>query len=116
MELPLTPRVINALDGNPVNIRVGDNVTALSNTSITIECPNSGIPKPTVTWTKEGVEVVSDEKFTIEADGSLVINGVDGKDNARFTCTANSSAGRDRASSTLQIIGKVHRAWNCLSE
>ena len=106
MTVPSRPSVTDARDGNPVRIRVGDNVTALSNTSITIECPNSGIPIPTVTWTKEGEEIVSDEKFTIEADGSLVINGAGVDDDGRYTCIANSSAGRDSASSTVQIVGK----------
>ena len=86
---------------------IGDNVTALTNTSITIRCPTSGIPTPTVTWTKDGQEIPDEGRYTVENDGSLVIDGAREDDNAQYRCTAVSAAGEDSASSAVHTVGKL---------
>jgi len=85
---------------------IADNVTALTNTSITIQCPSSGVPTPTVTWTKDNQEVTDDDRYTVQDDGSLLISETDEEDSARYTCTVDSVTGEDSASTTVQIIGK----------
>ena len=100
------PKTIEAQDLSPITLTIGDNVTALTNTSITIQCPTSGVPTPTVTWTKDGQEIPSGGRYTVQDDGSLVISEADEDDNARYTCTAESVAGKDSASSTVQVVGK----------
>ena len=87
---------------------IGDNVTALTNTSITIQCPTSGVPTPTATWTKDGQEISSEGRYTVQGDGSLLISEADEEDNARYTCTADSVAGKDSASSKVRIVGKYY--------
>lgn len=86
---------------------IGDNVTAVTNTSITIQCFTSGVPTPSVTWKKDGQELSRDGRYTVQDDGSLVISEADKEDDARYTCTANSVAGKDSASSTVEIVGKI---------
>ena len=100
------PKTIEAKDRSPITLNIADNVTALTNTSITIQCPTSGVPTPTVTWTKDGQDIFSDGSYTVQDDGSLLINDADEEDTARYTCTAVSVAGQDSASSTVQIVGK----------
>ena len=100
------PKTIEAQDRSPITLTIGDNVTALTNTSITIQCPTSGVPTPTVTWTKDGQEIPSGSRYTVQDDGSLVISEADEDDNARYTCTSESVAGKDSASSTVQVVGK----------
>ena len=85
---------------------IGDNVTALTNTSITIQCPTSGVPTPTVTWTKDGQDIPDGEKYSVRGDNSLLISEADGEDDARYTCTADSVAGQDSASTEVEIVGK----------
>ena len=85
---------------------IGDNVTALTNTSITIQCPTSGVPTPTVTWTKDGQDIPDGEKYSVRGDNSLLISGADVEDDARYTCTADSVAGQDSASTEVEIVGK----------
>ena len=85
---------------------IGDNVTALTDTSITIRCPTSGVPTPTVTWKKDGRDIPDGGKYTIQGDNSLMITKADVDDGARYTCTANSVAGQDSASTEVQIVGK----------
>ena len=96
-----------AQDLTPLTLIAGDNVTALTNTSITIQCPTSGIPKPTVTWTKDGQEILIGGRYKVKDDGSLLISEADEVDNARYTCTASSASGKDSASSTVQVVGKI---------
>ena len=82
-------------------------MTALTNTIITIQCPTSGVPTPTVTWTKDNQEIHNDGRYTVQDDGSLLISEADEKDSARYTCTVGNVAGKDSASSTVNIVGKV---------
>jgi len=100
------PKTIEAQDQSPITLTIGDNVTALTNTSITIQCPTSGVPTPTVTWTKDGQGIPSGGRYTVQDDGSLVIGEADEEDSARYTCTADSVAGKDSASSTVKVNGK----------
>ena len=89
---------------------IADNVAALTNTSITIQCPISGVPIPTVTWEKDGQEIANDGRYTIQGDSSLLIKDALEEDTARYSCTAESVAGKDSASSTVQIVGKLIRS------
>ena len=100
------PKTIKAQDRSPITLVIGDNVTALTNTSITIQCPTSGVPTPTVTWIKDGEQITSGGRYTVQDDGSLLINEADEQDSDRYTCTAGSVAGKGSASSTVDIVGK----------
>ena len=100
-------KTIEAQDRSPVTLFIGDNVTALTNTSITIQCPTSGVPTPTVTWTKDGEQITNDGRYTVQDDGSLLISEAGEEDNTRYTCTAGSVAGKGNASSTINIVGEV---------
>ena len=107
--LVITPEkatTIEAKDRSPITLTIGDNVTALTNTSIAIQCPTSGVPTPTVTWTKDDQEIPNDGRHTVDINGSLVIDGAVKDDTARYMCTADSVVGKDSASSTVKIVGK----------
>lgn len=98
---------IEAQDSSPVTITIGDNVTALANTNITIQCQASGAPKPSVTWSKDNKKLSSGDRYTVQVDGSLLlIIGTRIEDSARYTCTAESVAGTDSASSKVQVVGE----------
>ena len=100
------PITVVAQDRSAMTLNIGDNVTALTNTSIAIQCPTSGVPTPTVTWTKDGQDIPSEGRYKVQDDGSLLISEADEDDSARYTCTADNVAGKDSASSTVQIVGK----------
>ena len=85
---------------------IGDNVTAASNTTITIRCPVSGVPTPSVTWTKDGVEIALGAGYSVTSNNVLVIEQAAVEDSARYTCTARSVTGTDSASSRVQILGQ----------
>ena len=93
-------------DGISVTMNVGDNVTAASNTTIIIKCPVSGVPTPSATWQKDGVEIREGDKLTVLDDNTLVIKEADLEDDAKYTCTIQSPFGKDEVSSIVRIIGK----------
>ena len=97
---------IEAEDLRPLTLTIGDNVTALVNTSITIQCLTSGVPKPSVTWTKDGQKLLSGGRYRVQNNGSLVITDASEEDNARYTCTADSVTGKDSASTIVQVESK----------
>ena len=99
------PKTVEAKDRSPITVTIGDNVTALANTSLTIQCPTSGVPTPTVTWKKDNQEITNDGRYTVQDDGSLLISEADVEDSARYSCTADSVAGKSSASSMVKIEG-----------
>lgn len=87
-------------------MNIGDNMTAASNTTITIRCPVSGVPTPFVTWTKNGVEITPGDGFSVTSNNTLVIEQADVEDSAKYTCSVTSLTGTDKASSKVQIVGQ----------
>ena len=100
------PKAIESMDQNPIAMTVGNNVTALTKTSVTIQCNASGIPPPVVTWTKDGQKISSGDKYSIHDNGSLFIREPDESGAAQYTCTAENDFGKVSASSSVQIVGK----------
>ena len=96
-------------------MNVGDNVTIASNTTITIRCPVSGIPKATVTWQRDGSHVAEGDRYSIKDDKSLVIEGEWVEERAKYTCIVQSKFGMDETSSYVMIIGNLsfllHLTW-----
>ena len=101
------PKAIEAQNRNPITLNIGDELTALTKTNVTIECPTSGVPRPTITWTKDGRILRDDGRYTTQLDGSLMIDEATMQDSARYTCNADSINGQDSASSTVQIVGEL---------
>ena len=106
IKVPELGREIPVGDGSPVTMNIGDNVTAASDTTITIRCPVSGVPTPSVTWQKDGARVTQGETLFISSDNSLVIKSGDVNDSAKYTCSIQSDFGKEDISSVVGIIGK----------
>ena len=106
IRIPGKPTTREAQDRNPITLGIGNNVTALTSTSITIQCPTSGAPIPSVTWMKDDQSIPSGGRYTTKNDGSLLIASSKEDDSAKYTCIAISVAGEDSASSTVKIQSK----------
>jgi len=105
IEVPEPGRDIPFGDGSVVTMSIGDNVTAASDTNITISCPVSGVPTPVVTWTKDGVPIVDGGRIIFAENNTLVMEHVELDDSAKYTCSAQNLFGKDEASSIVRIIG-----------
>ena len=88
-------------------MNIGDNVTAASNTTITIRCPVNGVPTPSVTWTKDGVDIDLEDKISIKDDNSLVIKQSNENDSAKYSCRVHNNFGINAVSSIVSVKGKL---------
>ena len=106
IDVPKPGQDIPVGNGSPVTMNIGDNVTAASNTTITIRCPVSGVPTPSVVWTKDGDEISPGDNIVLTSENSLVIKQAEADDSAKYTCDVQGLTGSDSASSTIQIVGQ----------
>ena len=106
IKVPESGKEISVSDSSPVIMNIGDNVTAASNTTITIRCPVSGVPTPSVTWTKDGAEIIPGDGFSITRENSLVIEQAAAEDSAKYICSVQGFTGTDSESSTVKIVGE----------
>ena len=86
-----------------MTMNIGDNVTAATNTTITIKCPVSGVPTPSVSWMKDGAPLAGGERVSFKADNSLVIKGV--ITSAKYSCSVQSVAGTSSLMSFVNVLG-----------
>ena len=105
IEVPGTKRDIPVGDGSPVIMNVGDNVTAASNTTITIRCPVIGVPKPSVSWKMDDVQITEGDRFSITDDSTLIVKRPGVEVSAKYTCSVENKFGKDYISSHVKILG-----------
>lgn len=90
---------------------VGQTVTVPRGSVVVIRCQVTGSPEPTITWFVNGVmsmEMAFGANFTIE--------GVQPDDAGTYECRANSMAGSDTLTTTLNVVCKskhVHKNDIC---
>ncbi|KAM5246328.1 neural cell adhesion molecule 1 isoform 2-T2 [Ctenodactylus gundi] len=86
------------------------NATANLGQSVTLVCDAEGFPEPTMSWTKDGELIESeedDEKYIFSDDSSeLTIRKVDKSDEAEYVCIAENKAGEQDASIHLKVFAK----------
>lgn len=102
-------RQVSSLDGF-VNITsyVGDNITSLTGSDLTIYCPTEGIPEPVVSWSRGGAPLRSDRRYTVNPfTNALRIRKLRREDSGGFTCSARNNRGGDQKTSFLNVIGEL---------
>lgn len=70
----------------------------------------TGIPPPTVTWYRDGRQLVSSPDFEIKQEGeihSLYIPEVFYEDSGKFSVRAENSAGEAICTASVSIEGKI---------
>uniref|UniRef100_A0A0N5BTT6 Down syndrome cell adhesion molecule-like protein Dscam2 n=1 Tax=Strongyloides papillosus TaxID=174720 RepID=A0A0N5BTT6_STREA len=82
------------------------NPLAILNKTISLECPASGIPQPTVTWLRDGVNIDFEmDKYVEDGNGQILnIKKVDIGDQGKYTCLVESSAGKTSEDFDLQVL------------
>lgn len=110
---PLAPFIVQSAgsvnmltDRKPVSFAVGDKVTASTESVVSIVCQSTGIPRPSVVWTKDGQEVSSEGRFVIDNNGTLTIQGLQLEDSGQYVCNVENRAGRDSRASSIMVLGE----------
>ncbi|KAJ7996950.1 hypothetical protein DPEC_G00223840 [Dallia pectoralis] len=81
------------------------NATADILQSVTLACDADGFPEPTVTWARNDVVIESDDKYTLNEDGSeLIIKSVKKVDEGDYTCIARNKAGEKEEEVSLNVF------------
>ncbi|XP_077188775.1 hemicentin-1 isoform X2 [Paroedura picta] len=91
----------------PPSIAVGPgNITVTVNVQTTLPCETTGIPKPVITWKKNGHFLNVDQNqnsFRLLSSGSLVIISPTIDDTALYECIVSNDAGEDQRMISLTV-------------
>ena len=113
---------------SPVAPQIVGDVTFTKNTpeegeSTTATCRWTGQPEPTVTWYKDGVELVEAEVSGIrivmddeDKHSELQIEEVELSDTGNYACNVSNDAGSDSQTKRLEVQGVVWCVSVCVAE
>jgi len=83
--------------------------TVIVNRSRVLDCVTVGIPKPVITWYKDGSRLSLGEESNVRSvdDGAkLQIYSAELEDSGTYECRAENAAGRDRVHYQLRVLGQ----------
>ena len=70
-------------------------------------CQSSGIPRPLVTWYRDGSVIVPGSRVFQADDGTLRIVGLGASEGGVYRCEASNAAGRTARKGNLTVQGKI---------
>ncbi len=77
--------------------------------SLILPCKAEGIPRPTITWIKDGIEITPDQNRLFSSDGSLVILSMKIHYQGIYTCFAANNLGKVSVTSKVYLgQGRLH--------
>ena len=80
-------------------VDVGSSVTTVAGNALSIRCNTTGIPKPQITWSKDGI--------SLSAEGTLlVLSSLSSSDSGQYQCTASNIDGVDKQDMRINVLGK----------
>ncbi|KAL4635075.1 hemicentin-1 [Arapaima gigas] len=80
------------------------NLEVILNNLITLPCRAEGYPRPSITWQKEGINVLSSGgRFTVLPSGALQITRAKVEDSGTYMCVAQNLAGTALAKTKLKV-------------
>lgn len=94
-------------DHKRVTAGVGSKIDALKSAAITITCEVKGVPKPKVSWTKDGRNISPGERVVLGSNGTIIIRDSSVDDSGNYTCTARSRTGQSSSTSPVAVLGKT---------
>lgn len=82
-----------------VTLRIGSDLKVLAGNTIELLCDATGVPKPTLTWKKDGT-------ILRWSGSSLLVNNIRVRDSGLVTCEARNYLGIDMKTSQITVVGK----------
>ena len=72
-----------------------------------LKCQPEAAPKPTFRWyTEGGSEIKTGARYTVESDGTLVIDKVNKQDAGQYRCLAQNFLNEASANASAYVLGK----------
>ncbi|KAL6061908.1 hypothetical protein STEG23_031527, partial [Scotinomys teguina] len=68
---------------------------------VRVSCSASGYPTPHISWSREGLNLPEDSRIHVDAQGTLIIQGVVPEDAGNYSCQAANEVGTDEETVTL---------------
>ena len=96
---------LEILERLSLNITIGEKLTILDKSNVTVECTATGVPPPLLSWTKDGIKLNSLEP------NLLHLRNIALEDAGRYTCTADNFLGFVSQSTLLSVKGKYIFYW-----
>uniref|UniRef100_A0A8B9H722 Hemicentin-1 n=1 Tax=Astyanax mexicanus TaxID=7994 RepID=A0A8B9H722_ASTMX len=83
----------------------GGMVTVVVNDPVRLECEVDGVPRPAITWLKDGQLVTGEPRLQVMSHGRFLhINDVQVADTGRYSCLASNSAGDRSIHFNLNVL------------
>ena len=82
------------------------NMSIIAEQPLAIDCPAKGVPRPKITWYKDGQEIFPENEPTIRIlsyGRRIEISRADVQDSGRYTCVAENPAGRSEEVFNLNV-------------
>ncbi|XP_048386969.2 peroxidasin homolog isoform X1 [Stegostoma tigrinum] len=98
VQLTIQRRVSLVITNTPTDL------TVAAGSDVQIPCGSQGEPEPTVTWSKDGIQITESGKFHISPEGFLSIHDVGPADQGRYQCVARNSIDHSAASMVLTVF------------
>ena len=91
----------------PVISEIGGETTVNQGNNLELVCQVTGIPKPDVTWLKDGyrLDATFDSRVSFPTPNSLKVMYLRRQDAGRYSCQAQSEAGSDSRSVDVSVRG-----------
>lgn len=106
INVPEKGKVIPVSGTTPAILNVGDNITSLTNNTVRVKCPISGIPKPKVKWYRNGNEIQTGERYVIDSNETLTVIRLNKEDVGLFTCRVQNRFGKDSRTTSIDVVGE----------
>lgn len=68
-----------------------------------LACKAVGNPRPDITWSFNGVQILQSTKYAIDSEGTLTIRPIETKDHGTYTCFARNTYGRASAEANILL-------------
>lgn len=89
---------------------VNDDVTVTKGADVTLQCAAEGVPRPAITWLKDGRPITGQHGAKVLNEGKLLqIKDVKVSDTGRYTCIAVNVAGQADSKHDVSVHGMSHQ-------
>jgi len=89
--------------------------TVLEGASASLRCSASGVPRPTVSWLKNDLDLPVDVRLRVDDNGTLQMTELRRADSGVYRCVASNSLGSVSEFARLHVFGEPPRPF-CPSE